>query len=285
MKKIIVLTDFSENAWHATESALRLATQLCADLLLFHTYPHLPVTPYYPVVPLFGDDVERWKQYSEQQLRSVGTRLLERCRELQLPAPEIYLQYREGDLGKSVALLSKRWQIAFAVMSAGSDNTMGTFFHESNTMAVLEHANCPVLVIPPKAHLQTIHKMVFITDFGRDEFQIVRQLMPLCQSIQARLEVVHVTLDGHITEEKETKFVQQLNNLECELIGYRQIRGKEAANRLNRIYKQTNADLLVMHYHHHNFMQRLFGHDDMHEVLINQKVPFLVFPHSGNTNH
>lgn len=52
MKKILILTDFSTNAFNAAEGAVILAGRIHANLLIMHSDNSIPLIPYYKEVPV-----------------------------------------------------------------------------------------------------------------------------------------------------------------------------------------------------------------------------------------
>lgn len=278
MKTILVLTDFSDNAAHAAEAALALAVKLSAGITLFHACPTLPVTPYYDTVPRFGDDPARWEADSTQRLSDLHDQLRQHCRRLSLPVPAIDLKTVQGDLGSNVAKFVAQKETVFIVMGARSDCAIDHFFNGSDTRSVIEHVHAPVLIIPSKAPLPAFKKLIMATDFNENELGAIRQLAQICKQLHAGLEVVHITLSGEIATDRETAFLQQLAKLKSPFISYREIRGREVVNRLNRICKQTGADVVSLVHHERTFFGRIFDHSITNKSLANQKVPLLVFP-------
>ncbi|NNU33390.1 universal stress protein [Mucilaginibacter sp. S1162] len=100
MKKILVLTDFSDNARRAAEAAVTLAGKLHANIILFNTYVSEPVMSEYGGAPRPVDQL-MWADEGKEKLKF----LKEDLRELvqQLPAgdhhPSIDDRHASGSPG------------------------------------------------------------------------------------------------------------------------------------------------------------------------------------------
>lgn len=163
-------------------------------------------------------------------------------------------------------------------MGSGTDCTIDRFFNGSGTSAVLEHARYPVMIVPPNAQVTHFQKLTFATNLQLNELKVVQALLHFCKQLHAKAELVHITLNGDSLKDNQSAFLEELSKMKSPLISYKEIRGKEVVNRLNRVVKQTGADILVLAHHHRGFLSRIFGHSITSEVAVNQKIPLLVFP-------
>jgi galactose-1-phosphate uridylyltransferase len=68
MKKILVLTDFSNNALNAAEAAVILAGKIHANLLIMNSDNSIALIPYYKDVPLITEIVSWDKVQREHTL-------------------------------------------------------------------------------------------------------------------------------------------------------------------------------------------------------------------------
>ena len=165
-------------------------------------------------------------------------------------------------------------------MGSGSGNTIEYILKGNATDAVIHRANCPVLIVPPKVHLDQLDRIVFATNFEKEDIKAIRYLANLAKSFNFRLEVVHVTLGterGQAVTDKETGFRKLLSELNAN-IAFLEIDGKEVVNGLTHFCKQTGADLLAITHHHYSFLERIFHDSTAKKILDRQKVPLMIFP-------
>ncbi|WDF79902.1 universal stress protein [Mucilaginibacter sp. KACC 22773] len=166
------------------------------------------------------------------------------------------------------------------VTGASTDCVADHVFFGSDTWKIIETANCPVLIVPPKAGLDQLNKVVFATDFETGDLEAIMYLEVLSNTLDFRTEIVHVTVNGDMDKammEKAAAFNEKLADLKRP-VTYKEIRGKEVVSRLNRISKQTGADMLAMTHHQYSFFKKLFSDSIAKQELAHQRIPLLIFP-------
>lgn len=282
MKKILLLTDFSANAAHAGTIAFELSTILQTDLLLYHSYHLLPVTPYYASGQYVGDSAGVLAEESKTNLDKLAASLPGSASQRDSSyKPEILSQSGEGKLGDHVQILLKQKDIELIVLGARSGGVIDHLLNGSDTEAVIDHVDRPVLVVPPTVELQQVKKVIFATDFNIEDFSAVRYLVNWAKLLNFQLEIAHVSL----SEEKEgtqagaeIAFRKEMNRLPYHDVIYHDIRGKNVIQQLNNLCQESGAGMLAMVHLHHDFFTRVFGQSTAHKALADQRFALLIFP-------
>lgn len=278
MKKILVLTDLSDNSVHAARYAAVLASRMHKKLFLFHTYVALPVIPSYAGAPWVPQDLVYDHRRRQARLECLAEDLDTS------PGPNASISIEilndQGPLPGHVKKLVSHNDIEMVVMGAGSGGRMEHLLNGRDTLAVIEVCRRPVLVVPSAAEGQAIRKILFATAFYDRDISAVRYLIKLARSLNAELEVVHLLpLHGGVSEdEQETRFLHLLNKFNYPLITYRKIHGKDISSRLLKERKEYDADLLALSHHKHGFFTELFTPDTVRKILSRHKFPVLVLP-------
>ncbi len=282
MKTILVLTDFTENAWHAAKSAVMLGSKLNANLLLFNSYMMAPAIPHFAGGPWVVDEIIERENLSENKLRFLQSKLQVIVDKLETDSskPEVYTQSGEGSVGANVEEIIREKDIELVIMGARSDSTLEHILNGSETNDVINRSTRPVLIIPDDARLQQIKKVVFATDFNDEDFTALHYLSQLGKKLNFQLEVVHVSsFENKDTVNFEKKvFLNKLSKFELPNMTYKEVRGKEVVNRLNNLCSKEGTDLLAMMHYQHSIFVRLFEHSATKEALENQRIPLLVIP-------
>lgn len=283
MKNIVVLTDFSDNAASAAEAGLMLCGKLHTNLLLFHSYIAYPAIEVYSADQWSAvDDFNKRQQYSRTNLASLTEGLESLTGSLLSPEdylPEINSLSEDIEMGQAVTKILEKNNTELIVMGARSfksnDLLSGTYTH-----SVIKNALCPVLIMPAKSSLKHISKIVFATDFNRDDIRAVRLLEKIGRAFSLHLEIMHV-VDSF--EEKRLKtssqidFEDDLAAIKYSNLSFRVVKGKEVMTSLRRSAQQE-AGLLAMKHQQRSFFERLFVHSYVEEALEHQNIPILVFP-------
>ncbi|WP_295672673.1 universal stress protein [uncultured Mucilaginibacter sp.] len=283
MKTILVLTDFSENATHAAASAVLLGAKLRTNLLLFHNYQSLPVTPFYAGGAMVAEEPDWFAEESKKHLAELEKNLdpvLETVDEDDIK-PHIHSESNEGNLVENIKLITGKKDIELIVMGSRTKDPIDHFFFGSETTSVIHHAKSPVLIIPPNNDLSNLNKIVFATDFDKADFDAIQYLIKIGKVFDTEIEVIHVVEPGDTTAvktAKETLFREHVAKLKYPKITYRKIIGKDVVKRLNRLCKETGTGLLAMVHQHHYLFVRMLKHSVTKEIMIDQNIPLMVFP-------
>jgi len=286
MKTILVLTDFSENATHAATSAALLGAKLHSNLLLFHNYQSLPVTPFYAGGAMVANEPEWFGEESKKRLLELEKNLepiFETLGEDDIK-PVVRSQSDEGSLVENIKLIINKKEVELIVMGSRTKDPVDHFFFGSETTSVIHHAKCPVLIIPPKNNITGLNRIVFATDYDNADCDAIHYLIKLGKLFDTEIEIIHVLEDGDRTTaktEKETAFREHVAKLKYPKITYRKIIGKDVVKRLNRLCKETGTGLLAMVHQHHYLFVRMLKHSVTKEVMIDQNIPLMVFPSIG----
>lgn len=281
MKTILVLTDFSKGAAHAAKSAVWMAERLHTGLLLWNCYRKVPVMPGY-LGGTFWAKTLAGSAESQDKLKKM-TRELEDFMTYtgENYKPQLFTRYREGSFQEELVQQLKEDVFEMIVIGAPGDCAIEHILTGSHIAEVIEAANCPVLIVPKKTGLDQLNKVVFATDFEPRDLKAIRYLEGLSSNLGFRIEIVHIIANGEKDQasiEKGMTFETQLIAFKSPVISSKEIRGKEVVSRLNRISKQTRADMLAMTHHHYSFFKKLFSESTTKKELAHQKIPLLVFP-------
>jgi len=283
MKTILVLTDFSENATHAATSAVLLGSKLRTNILLFHNYQSLPVTPFYAGGAMVAEEPDWFADESKKHLAELENKLeplLETLNEDDIK-PHIHSESNEGSLVENIKSICKQRELELIVMGSRTKDPIDHFFFGSETTSVIHHAKCPVLIIPQKNDLNNLNRIVFATDFDKADFDAINYLIKIGKLFDTDIEIIHVVEPGDTTSvksEKETIFREHVAHLKYPKITYRKIIGKDVVKRLNRLCKETGTGLLAMVHQHHYLFVRMLKHSITKEIMIDQNIPLMVFP-------
>lgn len=285
MKRILLLTDFSENANHAAQSAAQLAITLSADLILFSSYLKIPLMPVLTEGPWENEGELSWGDSTVERLDLLAGELRLQIEDAQPGLkPSVSCCYGEGNLGLNVKKICKDQHISLVVMGSCTGGNLNHLFFGSDSASVIRQAPVPVLVIPPEKSLYEVKKMMIATDFTEGDWDAVVFLTEWCMTFRSELAIVHIQLPHeqmNLNEDIIPRFLYKLNKLDYPWISYHEIRGKEVIARLNRLCKESNTDLLAIVHRKRSFFESLSDPSVSKKALIRQQLPLIVFPSKG----
>lgn len=282
MKKILVLTDFSENATHAAKTAVILGSRLNANLLLLNCFTSQPMVADYADggAWLLAEPIGMREQ-SREDLRDMEKDLepLVAALPREHHHPSIQFQASEGKLGDNVRDLQQEKDIEMVVMGARSGSTLEHLVIGSDTSAVMKKSIRPVLVIPETTELTHLKKVTLASDYSAQDIKAIHYLTKLGNSFGFHLHIVHIDRYNHpISPEKKEAFMKRINRLKYPRISYSEIKGKDVINRLSRFCTDNGDDILALVHYPASFLSQLAEPSTSKTALAHQTIPLLIIP-------
>jgi nucleotide-binding universal stress UspA family protein len=282
MKTILILTDFSKNATHAALAGIRLAKNLHANILLFHSNTTQALTPIYAGGPTVVDEVNLMEKENREKLKALADILQPFIDEGESGwKPSLHYNEGLGALSYQVKNILAEKDIEIIVMGAKESSRMDHIFTGSQTFSVIDHTERPVLVVPHHSYLDDFKRVIFATDFAEDDVKAIRYLAGLGLVFKYHIEIVHINSygDDDITKElRKLEFMKYIERLRYPHLNVEELHGNDVVNRLNKLCEETKTDLLAFTHYRDSFFARLMHQSMAREALEHQKVSTLIFP-------
>jgi nucleotide-binding universal stress UspA family protein len=281
MQTVLMLTDFSENANHAAKSAAKIVPKLSADILLYHTYYNHPILTSFATGPWVVEDFMLRKNESIEQLSYLANQLKHILAGISPNGFETKAAYQcgEGPLEENTAMIIRENDIELVVIGSRTNRPLNRLIFGSDSMAVIRHASCPVLIVPPKVEMNMLKKVTFATDFELADINAINYLIGFSKKLGLPLEVVHVSVSSEKDDPvKEATILTHINGLKQAGATYQDIRGKDVVKRLHRFCNTEGPAILAMAHYHVDWLSNLFNRSATDAALDNPSVPLLVIP-------
>lgn len=291
MKKIVVFTDFSERAAHASEYAHQLGRELQANIILYHAYLNPASQPYAAQVAWPVENSAALELTSRKELELAASKLSNMS--ATPPGfsfnPKIQTRCEEGEITDNLeALLSDRDIVLFVL--ANHRKGFSSLITGNHMKKLLEQSRIPVLVVPQTAHFKGLHKFAFATDLQHHDLEVLHSLSSMARHGDASVMLAHVSSEKEQEQSKEKR--DQVQQFLCAVsskinyphIYYRYVQDAQVSSGLKWVSEHVSFDLLVMVHHQKNFFGRLFSSSHTHEVTDNLNIPLLVYPYPA-TNY
>lgn len=281
MKKILVPTDFSNNAY----SALCYAAKLYSDETLQITILHS-----------FSDELDKLTSRvdvgkSEQMTNKLykqsdddGEQLLKR---LQVDAPKQHHIFdiisTPAPLAKSINSLVATDGYQLVVMgSKGRTGAEEVLMGSTTTRIVKTLEACPLLIVPENVEFSMPTDIAFASDFN--EFYPLSKLKPITRLVRqyrSKLNIVSVGLEANLNEDQKENLEKFRNDLtEYDTEFYFIPKEENISKTLYSFMDEKNIDLFTLIYHKHNFIKQLFREPVVSRVGKHTYKPTLVIPQS-----
>ncbi len=279
MKKILLPTDFSDNAWNAIFTGLKLYADVKCHFYLLHAYePHMMNLIGRKNQLRLGIIYDSLSQYSTQELRKIAAYLDEKH---QNPNHVFEILSKADTLEEAVMEMVSKRDIDLIVMGTQGATGAREIFMGSNTVKVINKVeNCPVLAVPSGYNFQILETLVYSTDFSRHTEK--HELLPLTSLAalwKAEIHILYVAMEFRLSEKQKANkkiLEERIKNL---TYSFHDI-DLEAnlAQTIAKSISEYSAAILVMIRYPHTFWEKITHQPTVKKIAFHSRAPLLVLP-------
>lgn len=282
MKNILLPTDFSDNAWNAIFTALKMYEKVDCNFILLNTYePKL--------ANLLGNK-------SKERLGVIYDSLSANSK-LQLDGSIQYLtknHTRTNHNFESVSIsngienainqLILEREIDLIVMGTKGATGAKEVFMGSNTVKVIKKVRkCTVIAVPEEYDFKVLKKIVFPTNFVHHYNKI--ELSPLIELVKmwdGEILILQVAQD-YILNDVQSRNKKMLSKRFKDLdFSYNKVdMWNSVAEATDQFTSEHDADLIALIHYAHTFMEKLTREPVIRKMGFHTKVPLMVLPDIG----
>ena len=275
MRKVMVPTDFSENAFNALKYACQIFKYERSEFLILHAYAD----------EVYGQDVELKRSFFTE-LKEVTYQKSENClvdtiRKIRDYSPNPRHRFKHisafGTLTDEINDWVNDENIDIVVMGTRGQTNDRSITFGSNTLQVLKYVHCPVLAIPEDYTYHAPRQLLFPTDymvpFKRRELKLI---CDMSGSFRSDIHLLYINpLDKlSLRQEDNKQFLQeclQKANLHFETT---EEEDKEIA--ITKYIVHNDIDMLVMVNSRHSHLEEMLYQSTIDKIGLHIKIPFLV---------
>lgn len=221
MKKILVPTDFSEQAGYALDFAYQIALKSTAEIILINVvdYPGLS-SIWGGGMNVIGGAEPPLDNLDESFINNLLNRSKDEIRAMTLRLDPGSVKIKQVvEVGNPYFVITEKIEqenVNLVIMGTKGASGLEEVLIGSNTERVVRHANCPVITIKKKRDYTKIHNIAFASNFEGDQAHVVEELFKLQDIFKAKLHLVKINTPNNFetnrTIIKEMKiFVEKYN--------------------------------------------------------------------------
>ena len=275
MRKILIPTDFSENAMNAIKYALELFKYEKSDYYIMHAYQD----------DIYADEVllekksidEITKLISEKSSTELGI-ILDKINKISPnPRHTCHVISAKNSLLDEADKIVDQENIDIIVMGTRGKTNDKKLTFGSNTLQVLKYVQCPVLAIPENyEYIQPKH-ILFTTNYMIPYKR--RELKLLCEMVspyRAIIDMLYISASNKLSirQQDNRDFIKE--ELCKNTINFKIENSKHIINSIYKYIKENNTNMLVMVNTRHSFLENiLFQSTTIDELSLNLDIPFL----------
>lgn len=200
MKKILVPTDFSENAENALQTAALLARRFGSEIYLLHML-ELPTHMTNPVGEARSNDLPEAIGFMKLAKKRF-TEILSRpyLKDLKVHETVEFHQAFDG-----IMETSKQHDCDFIVMGSKGASGFKEMFIGSNTEKVVRTSDVPVLVIKEHQDDFNVKNFVFATNLDSNNKKTLESVVNFARLMEARLHLLYINTANEFITSKDTE--------------------------------------------------------------------------------
>ncbi len=277
MKRILLPTDFSENAFNAIAYAVQLYRDVECEFYIMHTFTPSSVHAgglfdSYSALKL--QEVEQ--EAAKRKLKQIEDRLNKEYSN----ANHTYITMASFNLliSEMKSVISEN-EIDLVVMGTKGATGAKEIFIGTHTMYAIKKLKCPVLAVPSGYEYENPKEILFPTDYKLSKSNKYMSLLrDFCDEHNSRLHVLNayysVPLDDKQEEIKE--FLDDFFSSNAHLFHIAE--GQDLIEAIEAFETKHKINLLVMIHNKHSLFENMLFRPVINQMVYHTNVPFLVIP-------
>jgi nucleotide-binding universal stress UspA family protein len=275
MRKVLIPTDFSENAMNAISYALELFKYERSEFLIMHAYAD----------EVYENKTKMSRAYFEEYKTAVGEqsdkKLQKSIAEMLAISPNPKHKYNYisvfGSLIDAANDLVDKENIDVLVMGTRGETDDRDITFGSNALQVIKYVKCPVLAIPSSYHDVPPKNILFPTDYQLPyQRREIKFLSTMAKRFVATINFLYVSnFKGLSFRQQDNKYLLT-SFLEDNKTVFFQTAGKDVTSQVNNYLEEHEMDMLVMINTRHSYLQNILYTSAIQKIGLKIQIPFLV---------
>lgn len=275
MRKVLIPTDFSENAFNALKYACQIFKYEKCEFFIMHAYAD---EVYRQDVAMQRSFFEELKEATfikaEKQLQNI-------LRSLREYSPNPNHTYKAvtafGTLTDEANELVDKENVDIVVMGTRGHTNDRSITFGSNTLQVLKYVHCPVLGIPEDYAYHAPKKLLFPTNYmvpyKRRELKLLSELTG---SFRSTVYLLHIDPIKNLSLRQEDNRAFLMECLPKPKLVFETTVEKDKTVAITKFILHQNIDMLVMVNSRHSYLENMLYSSTIDKIGLHIKIPFLI---------
>ncbi|MDT0685129.1 universal stress protein [Autumnicola psychrophila] len=274
MKKILVPTDFSDQAENALKVAAKLAKRFNSEVHLLHVL-ELPLEL---IDPVQGHSSRNLPE-SIFFMKLAHQRFSKLLKAPFLKGIEVYENVQFNEAYKGILEHSDKNEFDLIVMGSYGASGFQEMFIGSNTEKIVRHSTTPVLVIKKTAEEFYIKEFVFATDAEPVNKHTLQKASEFATLLGANLHLLYINTPNNFRSSKEVQdqikvFTEGQNDIVLKSYIYNDITVEKG---IMNFAAEINADLMGISTHGRKGIAHFFNGSISEDLVNNANRPVITF--------
>lgn len=273
MKRILIPTDFSDNARVATDYALNMFQGMDYHFDLVNGYhtPHAGASMLVSLVDIMEKDSKEALQIEKEHI----------CAQFGIDATRVDTHSVYGDCISAVdQLISGTLKPEYIVIGTKGESNLMDKLIGSNTAYIMKHTKIPIIAVPIHAKMDPIKEVVLATDYEPmvKANQVLSPLTPLMKHYSAHIQVLHINTEKELITDDglvdHNRFIaQELDEFNAT---YTTVKDADINKGIHSYLENYPSDLLVMISHDYGFFKSIFHSSVSKQMVVSSNIPVMI---------
>lgn len=264
MKKILVPTDFSDNAYNALSVAVAFANHFGSEITLIHTFKLYSSTGMFVSV----------ESYMEEDARNELAEMLKNTRPKLSNGASIRHKLYRGDAAPVIGAVAEKEGFDLIIMGTQGASGLKEVFSGSTTNGVVKSCKTPLLMIPEQYAFKAPKCIIFAVDQDHISSKaVVAPLITIMETFGGKIKVFHQDA-GSKDAGIKAEIRQFLDPVEASY--HFRLDDQHITASIDDFVEETQADLLCMVRRERSFLEKIFHQSVTTMEVFHSKIPLLV---------
>ncbi|MCR8667561.1 universal stress protein [Aestuariibaculum sp. M13] len=274
MRKILIPTDFSENAFNAIKFAIDLFKYEVSEFYIMHAYQD----EIYESEDLIDEsNVEKVTETVSNSSKTSLERTLKTIKTISPNPKHTYniISANNMLIDEMDAIVDDKNIDVIIMGTKGKTNDKKITFG-SHTLQVIKYVQCPVLAIPENYKYTQPKHILFPTNYlipyKRRELKL---LCEMASTYRAVVDVLYISVSDKLSlrQKDNQKFIKE--ELHKTTLNFKIANSKHIINSIYQHIKENDINMLVMVNTRHSFLENMIYQSAIDEFGLNLDIPFL----------
>jgi len=274
MRKILIPTDFSENALNALDYALELFKYDPCKFYIMHAYQD----------EIYSDKALLTRETMDEVTRIINNTSLLKLEDIKKhinkvspnPRHAYHMISSNSMLIDEADKIVDEENIDIIVMGTRGKTNDRKLTFGSHTLQVLKYVQCPVLAIPENYKYSQPKHVLFPTNYLIPYKR--RELKLLCEMVspyRAEIDMLYISKSKKLSlrQEDNQNFIKEelcKNNIQ-----FKTVNDKNITNTIYAYIEENEVDMLVMVNTRHSFFENILFNSKVDKISLHINIPFL----------
>jgi|GEM_PF-5221864 len=273
-KSILIPTDFSDVAYHASEYAIALGRQLgIKKLVLYHAWQQ-------PVV--VDPNLVNTEMVNAEELQEIGDENLhsftKKVKQLAGPEFEVVQEMDYNPVAGGIAEMCRKYNAVYVIMSVTGSGKFVEKVLGSNAVSTAKTIDIPVIIVPGSYTFQPIEHIALTCDYKNVEttipFEPVKQIL---DDTNAKLMVVYIDTTRETLPDSLEEQNRQINMfLDRTDAQFHVVEDSSFMHGIAEFSDENHIELIVAVPRKKGFLEVLFKGSRTTELAFNSKKPIMI---------